>query len=137
MNESMFVLKHCTLIFVLFLMLRRPPRSTRTDTLVPYPTLFRSDRQQPLSARVPALKEIVFHARLGTVADKVSRLESLAAEISKHVPGADRDEARSAARLAKADLTTRSEERRVGKEGGSTCRSRWLPSHKKKKKTVT
>src|SRR3546814_1120879 len=25
-----------------FLMIRRPPRSTRTDTLVPYPTLFRS-----------------------------------------------------------------------------------------------
>src|SRR3546814_10354845 len=25
-----------------FLMLRRPPRSTRTDTLFPYPTLFRS-----------------------------------------------------------------------------------------------
>src|SRR3546814_2213010 len=25
-------------------MLRRPPRSTRTDTLVPYTTLFRSDR---------------------------------------------------------------------------------------------
>src|SRR3546814_11369307 len=24
-------------------MLRRPPRSTRTDTLFPYPTLFRSD----------------------------------------------------------------------------------------------
>ncbi|GAB4369057.1 MAG: glycine--tRNA ligase subunit beta [Kiloniellaceae bacterium] len=64
------------------------------------------DREKPLSARVPALKDIVFHARLGTVAEKVSRLESLAAEISKHVPGADRDEARSAARLAKADLTT-------------------------------
>src|SRR3546814_10991704 len=27
-----------------FLMLRRPPRSTRTDTLFPYTTLFRSDR---------------------------------------------------------------------------------------------
>src|SRR3546814_17271212 len=27
---------------VLFLMIRRPPRSTRTDTLFPYPTLFRS-----------------------------------------------------------------------------------------------
>src|SRR3546814_3488838 len=27
---------------VFFLMLRRPPRSTRTDTLFPYPTLFRS-----------------------------------------------------------------------------------------------
>src|SRR3546814_9321459 len=25
-----------------FLMIRRPPRSTRTDTLFPYPTLFRS-----------------------------------------------------------------------------------------------
>src|SRR3546814_12650679 len=24
-------------------MIRRPPRSTRTDTLLPYPTLFRSD----------------------------------------------------------------------------------------------
>src|SRR3546814_20013868 len=28
--------------FVLFLMIRRPPRSTRTDTLCPYTTLFRS-----------------------------------------------------------------------------------------------
>jgi glycyl-tRNA synthetase beta chain len=64
------------------------------------------DRQRPLSERVPALKDIVFHARLGTVADKVSRLESLAAEISKFVPGADRDAVRSAARLAKADLVT-------------------------------
>src|SRR3546814_1359407 len=29
-------------MFVFFLMLRRPPRSTRTDTLFPYTTLFRS-----------------------------------------------------------------------------------------------
>src|SRR3546814_2572697 len=29
---------------VFFLMKRRPPRSTRTDTLFPYTTLFRSDR---------------------------------------------------------------------------------------------
>src|SRR3546814_4534606 len=28
--------------YVFFLMLRRPPRSTRTDTLLPYTTLFRS-----------------------------------------------------------------------------------------------
>src|SRR3546814_18434792 len=28
--------------FFLFLMIRRPPRSTRTDTLFPYTTLFRS-----------------------------------------------------------------------------------------------
>src|SRR3546814_6358034 len=33
-------------------MIRRPPRSTRTDTLFPYTTLFRSaDRQQPVFAR--------------------------------------------------------------------------------------
>src|SRR3546814_6004705 len=28
-----------------FLMIRRPPRSTRTDTHFPYPTLFRSDER--------------------------------------------------------------------------------------------
>src|SRR3546814_9987809 len=28
-------------------MIRRPPRSTRTDTLFPYTPLFRSDRRQP------------------------------------------------------------------------------------------
>src|SRR3546814_17212221 len=32
------------LLFVFFLMIRRPPRSTRTDTLFPYTTLFRSGR---------------------------------------------------------------------------------------------
>src|SRR3546814_13155408 len=31
--------------FIFFLMIRRPPRSTRTDTLFPYTTLFRSDAQ--------------------------------------------------------------------------------------------
>src|SRR3546814_1021387 len=31
-----------SLCFLFFLMLRRPPRSTRTDTLFPYTTLFRS-----------------------------------------------------------------------------------------------
>src|SRR3546814_9354128 len=30
--------------YILFLMIRRPPRSTRTDTLCPYTTLFRSCR---------------------------------------------------------------------------------------------
>src|SRR3546814_14923415 len=35
-----------TLIF--FLMIRRPPRSTRTDTLFPYTTLFRSHRRELL-----------------------------------------------------------------------------------------
>src|SRR3546814_18759349 len=30
-------------LMIFFLMIRRPPRSTRTDTLFPYTTLFRSD----------------------------------------------------------------------------------------------
>src|SRR3546814_1440486 len=30
------------MLFIFFLMIRRPPRSTRTDTLFPYTTLFRS-----------------------------------------------------------------------------------------------
>ncbi len=64
------------------------------------------DRKQPLSGRVPALDDIVFHAKLGTLAEKVSRLQSLAVAISAFVPGADRDQVRSAARLAKADLVT-------------------------------
>src|SRR3546814_15708628 len=32
-------------MFFFFLMIRRPPRSTRTDTLFPYTTLFRSTRR--------------------------------------------------------------------------------------------
>src|SRR3546814_19019831 len=32
----------CSVFGVFFLMIRRPPRSTRTDTLFPYTTLFRS-----------------------------------------------------------------------------------------------
>src|SRR3546814_5015332 len=32
----------CWLVVFFFLMIRRPPRSTRTDTLFPYTTLFRS-----------------------------------------------------------------------------------------------
>src|SRR3546814_4148370 len=33
------------MLFFFFLMIRRPPRSTRTDTLFPYTTLFRSARR--------------------------------------------------------------------------------------------
>src|SRR3546814_9652547 len=33
---------HCTCLPFFFLMIRRPPRATRTDTLLPYTTLFRS-----------------------------------------------------------------------------------------------
>src|SRR3546814_18241587 len=36
----------CAILFF-FLMIRRPPRSTRTDTLFPYTTLFRSKVARP------------------------------------------------------------------------------------------
>src|SRR3546814_19553367 len=43
---------------VFFLMIRRPPRSTRTDTLFPYTTLFRSDvsDQDAVNAAVEAVE---------------------------------------------------------------------------------
>src|SRR3546814_14430640 len=40
----------------LFLMIRRPPRSTRTDTLFPYTTLFRSPHRQPGTGKGPPPK---------------------------------------------------------------------------------
>ena len=64
------------------------------------------DRKVPLAERVPALKDIVFHAKLGTVGDKVERIAALAVELCAFVPGADRDRVRSAAELCKADLVT-------------------------------
>src|SRR3546814_7881136 len=52
-------------MYIFFLRIRRPPRSTRTDTLFPYTTLFRSDpavveaRAARLRAVAPALAEKV------------------------------------------------------------------------------
>src|SRR3546814_13381786 len=39
---SLLCFSHLCYLVVFFLMIRRPPRSTRTDTLFPYTTLFRS-----------------------------------------------------------------------------------------------
>src|SRR3546814_20225005 len=46
-----------------FLMIRRPPRSTRTDTLFPYTTLFRSPDEivNPVVARVEIIDADVHH----------------------------------------------------------------------------
>src|SRR3546814_11067277 len=49
-------------------MLRRPPRSTRTDTLLPYTTLFRS-RRRVVQARVRQLGRTVAQRGDETVAD--------------------------------------------------------------------
>lgn len=63
------------------------------------------DRKTKLEARVPALEKITFHAKLGTVAEKVTRVQLLAAEIARTI-GADVDAASRAALLCKADLVT-------------------------------
>ena len=64
------------------------------------------DRKVRLADRLPALKNIVFHATLGTQAERVARIAGLAVEIAGHVPGADRALVEQAALLCKADLVT-------------------------------
>ena len=64
------------------------------------------DRRVPLANRVEALSERVFHARLGSLYDKVARMEQLAEFLSDYVPGADRERSRRAVQLVKADLST-------------------------------
>ena len=64
------------------------------------------DRKASLASRAPALKDVTFHAKLGSLDDKIDRVQALAAGIADYVPGADKDKVRSAARLAKADLTS-------------------------------
>jgi glycyl-tRNA synthetase beta chain len=64
------------------------------------------DRKATLESRVPKLAERIFHARLGSVLEKMSRVEKLVDAIAPHVPGADAALAKRAAHLAKADLST-------------------------------
>jgi glycyl-tRNA synthetase beta chain len=64
------------------------------------------DKRKSLESRLPALDEMVFHAKLGSVGDKVGRIEKLAAALAQYVPGADAELARRAAHLCKADLVS-------------------------------
>ncbi len=64
------------------------------------------DRAKKLDEFLPALKDIVFHDKLGTVADKVERVEKLAWEIATLIPNCDAKLAKRAAHLAKADLVS-------------------------------
>ncbi|WP_421760695.1 glycine--tRNA ligase subunit beta [Devosia sp.] len=66
---------------------------------------YNTDLALPLEHGLPKLEESVFHAKLGTVFQRVERLVKLVAEIAPLV-GADVDLAKRAAMLAKADLTT-------------------------------
>ena len=66
------------------------------------------DLKVPLEEQAKKLEQIVFHEKLGTVADKVERVAKLARWLVEEgiVKGANADQAERAARLAKADLVT-------------------------------
>jgi glycyl-tRNA synthetase beta chain len=64
------------------------------------------DRKTKLADQRPKLAKIAFHAKLGSVADRVERLETLAVEIAKYVPRAKPIMVLEAARLCKCDLVS-------------------------------
>src|SRR3974390_984131 len=58
-----------------------------------------------LEDRLPKFEQIVFHEKLGTQAERITRIAQLAAELAPIV-GADVEKVQRAARLGKADLLT-------------------------------
>jgi glycyl-tRNA synthetase beta chain len=64
---------------------------------------YETDLKTRLEDRLPKFKDIVFHEKLGTQAERIERIERLAGELAPLV-GADVKKAKRAARLCKADL---------------------------------
>jgi glycyl-tRNA synthetase beta chain len=64
-----------------------------------------TDLKTKLEDRLPKFENIVFHEKLGTQAERIKRIEGLAAAIAQPL-GADVEKTKRAARLAKADLLT-------------------------------
>src|SRR3546814_12956193 len=117
-------------------MIRRPPRSTRTDTLFPYTTLFRSQPITDLELIDAPAKRAEPRIPFGWL------IEHGLLEPGTVLHGPDKRwhaKVRADGTLITADFKgsihqvgahlPRSEERRVGKESVSTCRSRWSPYH--------
>src|SRR3546814_13414903 len=127
-------------------MIRRPPRSTRTDTLFPYTTLFRSKGYKDDYAHIRDVRAGKGQSVLHTLEE--ARANYYDAYLSDKPapplqPGLHRFDDWSLEDLRECiDWTpffrawelhgtypSRSEERRVGKECVSPCRSRWSPYH--------
>src|SRR3546814_13958187 len=124
-------------------MIRRPPRSTRTDTLCPYTTLFRSEGDSTrIAGYLPFNPDRYQYYSLSHATPIGSNGLTQAAQAA-HVETRSRD-SRTTGEATLAGLTlsypvlrstkpqlsvTRSEERRVGKECVSTRRSRWSRNH--------
>lgn len=64
------------------------------------------DKAIKLAARIPALTNITFYDKLGSLGEKMIRVEKLGVYISQWIPDTDKEMLRRATRLAKADLTT-------------------------------
>ncbi len=64
------------------------------------------DRKIPLADRLDSLNDIIFHAKLGTVRERVSRMESLIDDVAPSIDGLDKGKAKQAVNLAKCDLVT-------------------------------
>ena len=65
-----------------------------------------TDRKATLESRLPELEQIIFHAKLGTVSEKVTRMESIVNDVAPYVDGIDVAKAQRAAMLSKADLVS-------------------------------
>ena len=64
------------------------------------------DKRHKLEAHLPALRDVVFHARLGSMKDKTERVSNLARTMCGWIKDADADHAGRAGLLCKADLVT-------------------------------
>src|SRR3546814_18418858 len=115
-------------------MIRRPPRSTRTDTLFPYTTLFRSGSgSSATDARAAAdLRPAHDHRKvaLDTYGNGMNILQCHTVFLLRQRPIKD-EKLRCRRKSCDSDTLTgrRSEERSVGTEGVRTCRSRWAALH--------
>src|SRR3546814_17314030 len=123
-------------------MIRRPPRSTRTYTLFPYTTLFRSARglrrrDRGDRRRLPAAARAAGTAALQSCARQLRRWPADRTRAVPAMAGTRRRLQVSVgipARRCAAGGDRRSEEGRVGKGCVSTGSFRWSPYNKKKKK---
>lgn len=66
---------------------------------------YKQDQKATLESRLPKLASVVYHNKIGSQAERIDRLQSIAAHIAGAL-GADKAVAERAARLAKADLVT-------------------------------
>ena len=66
---------------------------------------YKQDCKETLESRVPGLKHVVYHNKLGTQAERMLRVKAIAGRIAAAI-GASVEKAERAAMLAKADLRT-------------------------------